>query len=437
MSEESLDTGFVRSWPATIILGVLTAGAIIYAASNWGQAEPSNADDDTTKQEEVVIDAGARTQIGVDKTIAQSGDGAVYIKVADDGPLPMLPAGWMAAPEQSQRGLLQFIKADNYRGKRIRLTASLKTKDIDPGTGLWMRVDGAERMLAVDSMSQRLIKGTTDWADYSSVLDVPADAIGISYGVRGLNLESGQVWADDFMLETVGTDVEVTCVEGLEDKIKDYSPVYQKQLADRYGHAPLEPTNLGFEDGVEYYKVGIDSSVAHSGEASACIELVVTKDKPKDGLMPKEWNRPSARNVLMQFVKADEYQGKRVRMSAYVKTEKQNGWAGLWLRVDGETHRLTFDNQWDRPILGTNNWKKYEIVLDVADDALGMAYGLVSSGKGKAWVDDITFEIVDDSVKTTGSADEAPKVNPGQYARTVAGYAEAGTKPANLNFEAE
>lgn len=434
MSELTSDTGFVRSWPATVILGVLTAGAIIYAASNWGQAESANQDD--TKPGEVV-DAGARTQIGVDNTIAQSGDGAVYIKVANEGPLPMLPAGWQAAPEQSQRGLLQVIKADNYRGKRVRLSASLKTKDIVGGTGLWARVDGAERMLAIDSMSGRQIEGTTDWTDYNIVVDVPADAIGISYGVLGMGLKSGQVWADDFMLETVGSDVELTATDDLAEKIKDYSSIFQKQLAERYGHAPLEPTNLGFENGVEFYKVSIDPTVAHSGDASACIELVVTKDEPKAGLMPKDWNRPSARNVLMQFVKADEYQGKRVRMSAYVKTEKPDGWAGLWLRIDGETHRLTFDNQWDRPILGSTDWKKYEIVLDVAEDALGMAYGLVSSGAGKAWVDDITFEVVDETVKTTGSAAEAPKVNPDQYARTVAGYAEAVTKPSNLNFEAE
>jgi len=40
--------------------------------------------------------------------------------------------------------------------------------------------------------------------------------------------------------------------------------------------------------------------------------------------------------TLMQDFRADHYQGKRVRFSAFVKTEAAQDWAGLWMRVDKE-----------------------------------------------------------------------------------------------------
>src|SRR5450631_487339 len=38
--------------------------------------------------------------------------------------------------------------------------------------------------------------------------------------------------------------------------------------------------------------------------------------------------------TLMQDFRADHYQGKRVRFSAFVKTEAAQDWAGQWKRVD-------------------------------------------------------------------------------------------------------
>jgi hypothetical protein len=70
--------------------------------------------------------------------------------------------------------------------------------------------------------------------------------------------------------------------------------------------------------------------------------------------------------TIMQWFNATKYLGKRIRFSAMVKTSGVEHWAGLWLRVDNEDGRSTnFDNMENRSIIGTNNWKRYEIVLDV------------------------------------------------------------------------
>jgi lipoprotein NlpI len=70
-------------------------------------------------------------------------------------------------------------------------------------------VDGPDnKVLAFDNMQDRPIKGTTDWTNCAVVLDVPANAAGIMFG---LILEHrGKAWFDGVTLEPVGTDVPST-----------------------------------------------------------------------------------------------------------------------------------------------------------------------------------------------------------------------------------
>ncbi|HLO60400.1 MAG TPA: hypothetical protein VK179_16735 [Bacteroidales bacterium] len=112
--------------------------------------------------------------------------------------------------------------------------------------------------------------------------------------------------------------------------------------------------------------------------------------------------------TIMKNTPVNEYAGKRVRMTGYVKTADVANWAGLWLRVDKKEpyEVLSFDNmhdgKTDRSITGTNDWKKYEIVLDVPQTAINLAYGVLLAGTGQVWFDEISFETVDESVPTTG-----------------------------------
>jgi RNA polymerase sigma factor (sigma-70 family) len=56
-----------------------------------------------------------------------------------------------------------------------------------------------------------------------------------------------------------------------------------------------------------------------------------------------------------QEIAADDYRGKRIRFAAALKAvEVTNGWAGLWLRVDGAQRgtTLAFDNMEDRAVKG-------------------------------------------------------------------------------------
>ena len=143
------------------------------------------------------------------------------------------------------------------------------------------------------------------------------------------------------------------------------------------------------------YSFGTDASIVHKGKFSCRIKSKIT---PINGF-----------GTLMQTFSATRFLDKRIRMSAFVKADKIEGWSGLWLRIDGEGQEefnLSFDNMKTRPIKGTIDWKKYEVVLDVPSNGKTISFGLLLGGTGQAWCDDFKFEVVAKDVPLTGQTKE-------------------------------
>jgi len=145
--------------------------------------------------------------------------------------------------------IAQSIRADKYRGQRVRLSGFLKSTGLGPATYFWMRVDGGPGATS-DFMQRRPIRGTSDWQKQELVLDVPASAIGITFGFL-LN-GGGQAWLDDVMLEVVGQDVTLTGQAGGfygADSIPSTSRALtdqRKRQTVAYRLSPQRPVNLDF-----------------------------------------------------------------------------------------------------------------------------------------------------------------------------------------------
>jgi hypothetical protein len=152
------------------------------------------------------------------------------------------------------------------------------------------------------------------------------------------------------------------------------------------------------------YESGIDAQISCSGHPAAFLKSTATHI---DGF-----------GTLMQEFRADHYVGKRVRFSAFVKTQDASGWAGLWMRIDKGATQLAFDNMQNRPIKGTTDWQKYDVVLDVPQDATGVFFGVLLGGTGEVWISNVKFEAVGPDVPTTSTP--PPMLS---------------AEPTNLNFE--
>jgi len=152
--------------------------------------------------------------VGVDPAQAHLGQPSAYVRsVATD------PSGFC--------GMMQMCQAEKFLGKRLRLSAWMKTQNVDGGGAhLWFRVDGKDKnttMLQFDNMDGRQVMGTTDWHQYSVVLDVPAEADALAFGffLSG----AGEAWVSGLTIEPVGPDVLSTNIEGKKAHVLPEAPV--------------------------------------------------------------------------------------------------------------------------------------------------------------------------------------------------------------------
>lgn len=99
--------------------------------------------------------------------------------------------------------------ATPYVSKRVRLRATMRAAAVTGWAGMWLRIDGADgKMIVLDNMKERSLQGTMDARTASIVLDVPANAAMLAYGV--MLSGNGETWASDIVLEVVGADVTTT-----------------------------------------------------------------------------------------------------------------------------------------------------------------------------------------------------------------------------------
>lgn len=171
------------------------------------------------------------------------------------------------------------------------------------------------------------------------------------------------------------------------------------------------------------YQVSSDSMIHQHGLKSALISSVAES--------------PGGFCTLMQGCNIHGFKGKRVRMTGYIKTEGENTRAAMWARIDDFDNKITadFDNMDNRPINGTNNWTKCEIVFDIPDANYGLFFGVIAEGKGKVWFDNVIFETVGLAVQKTANPVNTPL--PEDYISNIKrGLTELPERlPLNLDFE--
>ena len=143
-----------------------------------------------------------------------------------------------APPKGAFGGILQASHvADALRGQRVAMRAWIRTEDAESAR-LWLRIDAADRVLALDNMEHRAVSGTTGWSLYEIVMDVPDDAATLVYGV--FLVGTGRMDVDNvhFLPVPVGT-MSTTVYK-------------ENQLKPKQGYTPpriieAAPANLDFE----------------------------------------------------------------------------------------------------------------------------------------------------------------------------------------------
>lgn len=134
------------------------------------------------------------------------------------------------------------------------------------------------------------------------------------------------------------------------------------------------------------YPVKLDSIIKKEGSYSISIE----KKEKGEGY------------GVIDYMLPKSYEGKVIDLIGYMKTEAvANGFAGLWLRLDGEDGQvMKLDNMQKQAITGTNDWKQYVIKLAYDNSVKSIHIGGLLVGDGKAWFDDLQVYIDGKRIET-------------------------------------
>ncbi len=112
--------------------------------------------------------------------------------------------------------------------------------------------------------------------------------------------------------------------------------------------------------------------------------------------------------VLNSAQDATPYQGQTVRVAARVKTFKVQTWSGLWIGVETPSHPFKpsrtpttwFNTMRDaQGLMGTLDWKPYSLDIVVPEDATRLLFGLAMSGRGTAFINDVSLTVVTPPIK--------------------------------------
>lgn len=91
-------------------------------------------------------------------------------------------------------------------------------------------------------------------------------------------------------------------------------------------------------------------------------------------------------SVITRSIPVD-FTGGEIELRAYLRTKDVAGYAGLWMREDGEGQMLRLENMSSRHVDGTRDWAEYTIKLPIDDKAQQLYFGALLSGTGTMWAD--------------------------------------------------
>jgi hypothetical protein len=167
---------------------------------------------------------GKGYEYGISDDLHYHGNKCLYIRSLPVNPptTPAFPDTPIMRPFDIMATLSQTFKANQYRGKRMKFSAAIKSEAPEGSAALTMSIDGICRgALAFDYMYGRNITGITNWKKAEVVLDVPWESSDIQIGITMAG--KGQIWASGLMFEETMDESTGTKMYEDEPKNLDFS----------------------------------------------------------------------------------------------------------------------------------------------------------------------------------------------------------------------
>jgi hypothetical protein len=331
---------------------------------------------------------------------------------------------------------MQSIYADPFRGRRIKISAAVRTEISDrvSTAQLWISYDNeTDEPGELVAMQDNPIEND-EWQRYELIISIGPDAGRINYGI--MLAGSGRVWMDEVNIEVIDP------VEYAFEPPRPIDSVSVDNLlafAELYGVVRFfHPSTEAFDADWNKFAVAGVRAVEDAdtpGELknkldelflpiAPSLQISDTSDfdnyNQPDGAMRKialTWMHKggfvkeqnpffgtSVVNVyqslrksegsLIQMVRAEPYRGKKLKFSAAIRTDVIGAasHAQLWMRVDKANDRIALIKNMDQNPVISGKWQRYSIEAEIPESAELIRLGLVLIGEGTVWFDDVRLE---------------------------------------------
>ena len=139
----------------------------------------------------------------------------------------------------------------------------------------------------------------------------------------------------------------------------------------------------------------VDGQTVHGGRWAVRIER--TNDSP------------SAFTAISTTIPVD-FAGTKLELHGFLRTENVSDFTGLWMRQDNDGGSVAFDNMQRRQLKGTTEWAESSIVLPLNAAAKKLTFGVLASGTGRVWADDLRLLLDGRPIETVPRVERAKTV---------------------------
>ena len=84
-----------------------------------------------------------------------------------------------------------------------------------------------------------------------------------------------------------------------------------------------------------------------------------------------------------------DFAGAQLELRGFLRTADISNFTGLWMRQDDDGGVLALENMQARQLKGTTEWTEYTITLPLNKAAKRLVFGVLASGTGRVWADDL------------------------------------------------
>ncbi len=188
-----------------------------------------------------------------------------------------------------------------------------------------------------------------------------------------------------------------TVEQRLDEVVNTVAANARPSAAPRLRRIP-EPQNLLFDQGLERWELRgdflLDASGVHWQDYTSGTDETGPQPGRKSGYLKALVPEPQGYADLRQAILAENYLGKRIRLSADIKTDGVEQQAGLYLRVIDPAMTKPPEERQLVAYQGTQDWTRTEMEVEVPADSMYLLFGIGLTGKGQVWMTNVQLESI-------------------------------------------